>query len=81
VIDGHASRQENDALLGSLQEADLLLGGEHPAVGFLTVGDLLHEWVHHDRNHIRQIFANIQGYVFPSMGDAQRFLTVPNSGE
>jgi hypothetical protein len=42
-------------------------------VGFLTVGDLLHEWVHHDRNHIRQMLANVQACAWPHMGNAQRF--------
>ena len=42
-------------------------------VGFLTVNDLLHEWIHHDANHLRQMLANIQTYTWPSMGNAQRF--------
>ena len=36
-------------------------------------GDLIHEWVHHDRNHVRQVLANVQGYVWPAMGNAQKF--------
>jgi len=48
-------------------------GGRHPKVGDLRVRDVLHEWVHHDRNHIRQILANVQAYVWPQMGNAQRF--------
>ena len=53
--------------------ADLARGGRHPEVGRLTIGDLLHEWVHHDRNHLRQILVNVQAYVWPAMGNAQRF--------
>jgi hypothetical protein len=60
-------------LVASLSEADLSRGGEHPEVGWLTVRDLLHEWVHHDRNHIRQLMANVQSYTWPHMGNAQRF--------
>ena len=56
-----------------LSPADLARGGQHPKVGFLTVADLLHEWVHHDRNHIRQMLANVQAYAWPHMGNAQRF--------
>ena len=33
----------------------------------------LHEWIHHDANHLRQMLANIQTYTWPSMGNAQRF--------
>ena len=39
------------------RDADLQRGGHHPQVGYLRVGDLLHEWIHHDRNHIRQMEA------------------------
>jgi len=68
-----ALRTESRALVASLKPADLPRGGHHPTVGFLTVGDLLHEWVHHDRNHIRQLLANAQAFVWPNMGNAQRF--------
>jgi hypothetical protein len=37
------------------------------------VADLLHEWVHHDRNHLRQILASVQAFVWPHMANAQRF--------
>ena len=42
-------------------------------VGPLTVSDLLQEWVHHDRNHARQMMANVQAYAWPHMGNAQKF--------
>lgn len=45
----------------------------HGKVGTLHVRDLLHEWVHHDRNHTRQLLANVQARVWPHMGNAQRF--------
>ena len=47
--------------------------GIHSRVGRLRIGDLLHEWVHHDRNHLRQILANLQAFAWPHMGNAQRF--------
>lgn len=56
-----------------LAPTDLSRGGQHPKVGRLTVSDLLHEWVHHDRNHIRQMLANVQACAWPHMGNAQRF--------
>jgi len=61
------------AQVAGLTPADLARGGQHPKVGLLTVADLLHEWVHHDRNHIRQMLANVQAYAWPHMGNAQRF--------
>lgn len=47
--------------------------GIHPVVGDLSVSDLLHEWVHHDREHIAQMLAVTQSLVWPSMGNARRF--------
>jgi len=60
-------------LVTGLTAADLDKHGEHPKVGRLRVSDLLHEWVHHDRNHMRQMLANLQASVWPHMGNAQRF--------
>ena len=36
-------------------------------------GLLLHEWVHHDRNRLRQILTNVQARAWPHMGNARRF--------
>ena len=69
------ARQDSVRLVEGLSAADLARGGHHPGVGYLRVGDLLNEWVHHDRNHVRQILANVQAYVWPHMGNAQRFTT------
>ena len=66
-------REASVALVAGLQPADLGRGGRHPAVGHLRIGDLLAEWIHHDRNHLRQMLANVQAYVWPHMGNAQRF--------
>ena len=68
-----ARRAASVALVATVTEADLGRGGDHPEVGFLTIGDLLHEWVHHDANHVRQMLANVQGYAWPGMGNARRF--------
>jgi hypothetical protein len=66
-------RQASGALVHGLRAADLERAGRHPTVGRLTVGDLLQEWVHHDRNHVRQALANVQAYVWPAMGNSQKF--------
>ncbi len=66
-------RQESLELVRSLKSDQLDRGGMHPTVGRLTVLDLLHEWVHHDGNHLRQAYANVQAYVWPDMGNTQRF--------
>ena len=59
----------------SLQPVDLARGGVHERVGRLTVNDILHEWIHHDRAHLKQILGNVQAYVYPEMGGAQAFVS------
>jgi hypothetical protein len=69
-----AMRRASAALVRGLREADLDRAGRHPTVGLLRVRDLLQEWVHHDRNHVRQALANVQAYVWPAMGNSQKFV-------
>ena len=66
-------RAESAALVRGLKPGDLARGGQHPKVGWLRVEDLLQEWVHHDRNHIKQMLGNVQAWAWPHMGNAQRF--------
>ena len=47
--------------------------GIHPEVGGLRVDELLGEWVHHDRNHVRQLLAVTQARVWDQMGNARSF--------
>lgn len=73
VAEFSALRTDGIALVRSLQVADLALVGRHPAVGDLRVDELLGEWVHHDRNHVRQLLGVTQARVWAQMGNAQRF--------
>ena len=66
-------RAKSVHLVEGLDESDLQKSCEHDFVGTLRVQDLLHEWIHHDLNHHRQMQANLQAYLWPSMGNAQRF--------
>jgi hypothetical protein len=68
-------RRQSLELVRSLKPLYLERGGVHPTVARLTANDLLHEWVHHDANHLRQAYANVQAYVWPDMGNARRFTT------
>ena len=68
-----ALRADSVELVRSLRPADLALHGTHPEVGPLRVDELIGEWVHHDRNHVRQILAVTQARVWDQMGNAQRF--------
>ena len=70
-----AMRQESATLVRGLGAAALERAGQHPVVGLLRVADLLQEWVYHDRNHTKQALANVQAYVWPAMGNTQKFTT------
>jgi DinB family protein len=67
-------RADSIGLVGQLTPSQLERGGTHERVGYVRVKDLLHEWLHHDRNHFRQLQANVQAYVWPTMGNCQRFV-------
>ena len=67
-------RHDSIALVRSLRPGDMDKGGMHPKVGMLRVRDLLQEWVHHDRNHTRQLLAIQQHRVYPHMGNSQKFV-------
>lgn len=69
-----ALRGDSIGLVNALKPADLTRGGTHEVVGQMRIVDLIHEWVHHDRNHFRQLQANIQAFVWPTMGNCQKFV-------
>lgn len=73
VVEFRAERANSVALVRSLHQSDLALGGEHPQVGHLTLGEVLTEWTHHDRNHFKQMLADVQEFGWRQMGNAQRF--------
>ena len=60
-------------LVRSLGPEDLGRVGMHPDVGPLRVDEVIAEWVHHDRNHIRQLLEVTQTRVWAQMGNARRF--------
>jgi hypothetical protein len=66
-------REASARIVDTVRPGDLGRSGRHPSVGRLSIADLLAEWVHHDRNHQRQILANVQAYVWPHMGNAHCF--------
>ena len=68
-----ALRADSVALVRGLRKNDLVRAGDHPHVGPLRVDELLGVWVHHDRNHVRQMLAVSQARVWPQMGNARRF--------
>jgi hypothetical protein len=68
-----ALRAEGVTLVRGLHPDDLARVGLHPDVGPLRVDEVIAEWVHHDRNHIRQLLEVTQTRVWAQMGNARRF--------
>ena len=68
-----ALRADGVMLVRTLGPDAMARVGMHPAVGPLRVDELLGEWVHHDRNHIRQMLGVTQARVWAQMGNARRF--------
>jgi len=68
-----ALRAVGVALVSGLEPDDLVRIGVHPHVGPLRVDEVIAEWVHHDRNHIRQLLEVTQARVWAQMGTARRF--------
>lgn len=66
-------REEGLRLLSAVAEEDLGRAGQHPSVGRLSIGDVIAEWVHHDRAHLKQILGNVQLRVWEQMGASQLF--------
>jgi hypothetical protein len=68
-----AVRDEGIATVEGLRPAHLERFAVHDGVGRVTIENLLHEWVFHDRNHLRQLLANTQARAWPAMGNTRRF--------
>jgi hypothetical protein len=66
-------RNESIKLVRSIRPADLARSIAHPMAGQLSIRDLLHEWIHHDRNHTRQLLQIGQERAWPHMGNSQKF--------
>jgi hypothetical protein len=69
------SNQRSGSLsfISTFGDNELHRGGVHPTIGYLHIGNLLHEWVYHDMNHVRQILVNVQGFLREHMGNMQQF--------
>ena len=60
----------------NLTAADLARPGRHPALGSVTLGNLLATWAVHDLNHIAQISKAIAYQFKPAVGPWEQYLSV-----
>ena len=68
-----AVRRSSISFVKKLGVAELERGGVHPKIGRIRIRELLHEWIYHDLNHLRQIDANVQRFLWDHLGNMQRF--------
>ncbi len=73
VAELNVLRDDSLVLVRSLGPTSLARVGIHPQVGEVTVEEIVHEWIHHDREHLAQLAALTQRLVWPAMGNARRF--------
>jgi hypothetical protein len=66
-------RQSSVAEIRALTEEQLRRSGVHPKAGRLQISDLLHEWVYHDLNHLKQISNNAQRLLWTQLGTLRGF--------
>ena len=69
-------RRSSISFVMKLGVAELDRGGVHPKIGRIRIRELLHEWIYHDLNHLRQIDANVQRFLWDHLGNMQRFYPV-----
>jgi hypothetical protein len=68
-----AARSASVRLVRSLPPDGLDRAARHPTVGALTISSILHHWIRHDHNHLRQIQGNVLERVWRHCGNARRF--------
>ncbi|MDQ6677871.1 MAG: DinB family protein [Acidobacteriota bacterium] len=62
-------RENNISFLNALPVQAPDRTGQHPALGILTIGQILNEWAFHDLGHIRQIAELVRALnYYPAMG-------------
>ena len=71
-----AVRKTSVQFVERLSADDLERTGMHPKIGLIRVRELLHEWLYHDLNHVRQIGQNVQQLMWIQLGNMQGFYKV-----
>jgi hypothetical protein len=73
IAELRSGREDALRVVRSLRPEDLSGYARHARVGEVTIGELLQEWVFHDRNHLKQLLLSAQARVWPAMGNTRRF--------
>jgi DinB superfamily len=68
-----AVRNASVRFVEQLSAQDLERTGVHPRIGIISVRELLHEWLYHDLNHVKQVEGNAQRLLWNQLGNMQAF--------
>jgi DinB superfamily len=71
-----AVRSASATFVEKLSTADLRRTGVHPKIGVVCVRELLHEWLYHDLNHVKQVEQNTQRLLWNRLGNMKAFYAV-----
>lgn len=72
-----AAREPNLAFLRTLTPAQLECSGEHPRYGRITAREHIIEWAYHDLDHLRQVQATIEAWLYPGIGGFRALYSAP----
>jgi hypothetical protein len=72
-----AAREENLTFLRTLTLAQLEQGGEHSHYGRITAREHIIEWAYHDLDHLRQLQATIEAWLYPGIGGFRALYSAP----
>jgi hypothetical protein len=64
------------SLDGLVDDDDLERRGRHPALGEVTLGELLATWAVHDLDHVAQVFAGLAGSHDAAVGPWKAYLGI-----
>ncbi len=64
------------SLEGLIDDDDLERRGRHPALGEVTLGELLATWAVHDLDHVAQVFAGLAGSHDSAVGPWKAYLGI-----
>jgi hypothetical protein len=75
------AREASLAFLRAITPAQLDRSGIHPRFGRITAREHIIEWAYHDLEHLRQLQATIEAYLYPSIGGFRTLYTSPYPGD
>jgi hypothetical protein len=70
-------REASTAFLESIRPSDLAATARYGRHGTFAAGDFVHEWPHHDHEHLQQILDILKRSYLPHMGETMRQALTP----